>query len=142
MYIHIHWEQPKTKHTIGSPLQTACNSGNEVNLPQGAVIRPQLLEPVEGEHKGDAHREAQQQPFVLAVFAKHLDGTDGAPEHRRGEECVWAGASEAHGRVERADAADFHLHRVSTYVQGIEVCIGSDDKKETKKERGAFLPGI
>lgn len=80
-----------------------------MNLSQGPVIRPKFLKAKEDEDEGNAEREPKEEPFVLAVFAEDFDGTNGAPEDGRSEECIGTGALETHGRVECADSVDAHL---------------------------------
>lgn len=97
------------KLTIWSPLQRSSKSCHNVHLSQAAVVGQHLLKTPEAQHHHNAKRESQQQPLVLAVLAEDLDGTNSTPQDGSSEECIRAGAFEAHGRVQSADTLNVHL---------------------------------
>lgn len=98
-----------TRRTVGGPLQTTGNRSNKMHLTQDSVVGHELLETKETKNEDDATGESEEQPLVLSVDTKDLDGSNGSPEYRGREEGVQRGTFESHGRVDCAYALDVHL---------------------------------
>lgn len=122
------------KLTVRSPLQGSSDGSNNVNLSKRTRVGEKFLQTPEANNNENSKGKAHEEPSILAVFSKDLDGANSTPENGGSEECVGAGAEESHRRVLGAHILDVHLelHDTSADDRRDESCQHLTSESDTR----------
>lgn len=105
-----------------------------MNLSKRTRVGEELLQAPEANNNEDSKRKAHEEPPILAILSKDLDGTNSAPENGGSEERVGAGAEEPHRRILGANVLDIHLklHDTCANNGGDESCQHLASESDTR----------